>query len=68
MVFDTHLYLKIQLSLGSSGGKKSSYGMIKNKEGKLVRIITIEVLLSISSSNKMLIHYLHLKNCLQLLS
>lgn len=41
MVFDTHLYLKIQLSLGSSGGEKSSYGMIKNKEGKLVRIITI---------------------------
>lgn len=68
MVFDTHLYLKIQLSLRSSGEKKSSYGMIKNKEGKLVRIITIEVLLSISSSNKMLKHYLHLKNCLQQLS
>lgn len=49
MIFDTHLYLKVQLSLGSSEGKKSSYGMVKNKEGKLVRVITIEVLLSIFS-------------------
>lgn len=61
MVPDTHLYLQIQSSLGSSEEKKnkSSYAVVRAKV-KLVRIITTEgsiILYLFPLSNKRLTHY-----------
>lgn len=72
MVVDTHLYLKNSTEFRVKKRNPAMGEMVKNKEGKLVRIITIirkYYYLPFPLSNKMLMHYFHLKKkCLQSLN